>query len=98
MNSTVQIYEFMGCIYAGIIMGAVYGVLDFIRILSGKKRILTVLLDALFLIICTVIACVCMYYLTYGRIALYHFFGFIIGILLYVKSIHFLILCIFSKH
>lgn len=96
MNSTVQLYEFMGCIYAGLIMGIIYSVLDVIRILTGKRAVVTVILDTLFLASATVIACVALYMLTYGRVALYHFLGFLTGILLYINDVHYLFLKIFS--
>ncbi|MBQ9949463.1 MAG: spore cortex biosynthesis protein YabQ [Clostridia bacterium] len=87
MNSTVQIYEFMGCVYAGIIMGVIYAILDYIK---GNKdgAVITAIFDAVFLVICTAIAAVSLYYLTYGRVSLYHFIAFPTGIFLYVKCIH----------
>ena len=97
MNSTAQIYEFMGCIYAGLIMGIIYTPIDFLRRITGAKPFITVMLDALYVLICTVLACGAVFVLTYGRVAFYHFIGFFIGIFMYTRNTHALLCRLFVR-
>lgn len=97
MNSAVQIYEFMGCIYAGIIMGIVYALFGLLRTPLRHSRVAIMLCDGAYLFVCFCIACIALYILTSGRVLMYHFIGFFTGALLYIRNTHMLFCRIFGR-
>ena len=88
MNTSWQIYEIMGCIYAGLILGAVYAAFDFLRILCKFGKVMRAFSDIVYVLVCIVFSAFALYNLTYMRVALYHIISIIAGIFIYVGNVH----------
>ena len=88
MNTSWQIYEIMGCIYAGLILGAVYAAFDFLRIICRFGKVMGFITDIIYVLVCIIFSAFALYNLTYMRVALYHVVSIIAGIFTYVGSVH----------
>ncbi len=91
MTGSAQIYEFMGCVYAGLMMGLLYGIFDLICSPFRMHRIFTAVTDAIYVLLCICIACIALYRLTYLKVALYHYIGMLLGIFVYIVNTHYIV-------
>ncbi|MEG1560657.1 MAG: spore cortex biosynthesis protein YabQ [Clostridia bacterium] len=89
-NTLMQVYEFLGALYGGILIGISYSTLKLPRIFT-KDRIIGIVLDIIFVIIASAIAIFTFYIVTGGEIRMFLFFGLLMGFVIEKCSIDFLI-------
>lgn len=90
-NMNAQICEIAGFLYTGLLLGAVYGVLDIILSITSAKRWIVHIIDFFYMCICFAVCALAFYILTYGKVSLIYVTAILAGIFIYTKNMHCLI-------
>lgn len=75
-------------IYFGIVSGIVFDVLFVIQKLLGNKKVANILLEILFCIISALLFWQCVQTFNFGRLRLFEFVGFCLGLLIERQTLH----------
>lgn len=90
-------YLFLGGIYFGLIAGIVQDVNVFVLEIFQKKRILSIILDVIFSLICVFLFYFCLNVVNFGEFRFFMLFSFFVGYFLERKTLGNLVDFIFQK-
>ena len=86
-TTQAQPYIFLITLYGGMATGLVYDIYRAIRRALKSGRLVTVLLDTLFILTLGVIVTAVLYAANSGELRLYTFVGFVLGFALYMSGL-----------
>lgn len=84
-----QIFEFLVCIYAGLLSGIIYDIFYAIKQFCGGKKF-DIILDIVFFVVFALIYIFVSFIFEFPVFRLYMFLSAQLGLLMYIKSFHIL--------
>ena len=97
MIPETQGFELMGGLYIGFLLGAVYGIFDFLRRIFGVGKTATIVFDTAYVFFSFALTAICMYVLTFGRVEVTHVIVILAGIFLWTGNVHALFKAVGSR-
>ena len=92
-----QSYIFLGSIYFGLILGIIKNAINLIINTFKKNKILTFILDFLFMIIFALLFIFCINLVNFGEFRVYLLLGYLLGFILEIKTLGFLVDFVLKK-
>ena len=92
-----QSYIFLGSIYFGLLLGIIKNVINLIIKVFKNNKIITFILDLLFMLILGFLFIICINVINFGEFRVYLLVGFISGFILEIKTLGFLVDFVLKK-